>query len=139
MKNVPVITFELEEADLVGLLHSIITEIKRWREECETEVGFAIATTGIRCPSFSQIETMAKEIALAIRQERKKDDALIVILETNMAKALGQALKREFPKDTPILCIDGISLNNGNYIDLGIPLASGCVIPVVVKTLVFEP
>ena len=42
----------------------------------------------------------------------------------------------EFKRD--VLCIDSISVDNGDYIDVGNPVANGAVVPVVIKTLVFE-
>ena len=36
------------------------------------------------------------------------------------------------------VCIDGISCGSGDFIDLGEPVASGNVIPVIVKTLIFN-
>ncbi|MEI6056456.1 MAG: ethanolamine ammonia-lyase reactivating factor EutA, partial [Lentisphaerota bacterium] len=42
----------------------------------------------------------------------------------------------EYNKD--VICIDSVSVDNGNYIDVGNPIANGSVLPVVIKTLVFE-
>ena len=42
----------------------------------------------------------------------------VVILREDMAKALGQALRRAWPEDTPFLCMDGISLTYGDTVDI---------------------
>ena len=49
---------------------------------------------------------------------------------------LGQALAPRLPG--PLLCLDGVGVSNGDYIDIGAPVAGGTVLPVVVKTLAFE-
>ena len=63
---------------------------------------------------------------------------LIIIVENDMAKVLGQAIYAllNFKKD--VVCIDGIKVENGDYIDIGKPIAEGKVLPVVIKTLVFN-
>ena len=56
-----------------------------------------------------------------------------MILKT---KLLGQALAVQV--DGPLLCLDGVGVDNGDYIDIGSPVAGGAVLPVVIKTLVFN-
>ena len=61
---------------------------------------------------------------------------MIIVTENDIAKVLGQTLLSK--SKTPLVCIDGISLGNGDYIDIGNPVADGSVVPVVIKTLVFN-
>ena len=37
----------------------------------------------------------------------------------------------------PLLCLDGVQLPPGSYLDVAAPIAGGQVLPVVIKTLVF--
>ena len=54
-----------------------------------------------------------------------------------MAKALGQSMYHLLGYKKDIICLDSVKLDNGDYIDIGSPIAEGTVLPVVVKTLVF--
>lgn len=51
-----------------------------------------------------------------------------------MAKALGQALATRLPG--PLLCLDGLELPDGSFLDVAAPVAGGAAYPVVKKTLV---
>jgi ethanolamine utilization protein EutA len=61
---------------------------------------------------------------------------LIVIIERDYAQALGQTIKALAPQ-RPLLVIDQVGLEEGDYIDIGTPLMDGRVVPVNVKTLIF--
>ena len=63
---------------------------------------------------------------------------LIVVVENDIGKVLGNALAAELGDGKDIVSIDGISVANGDYIDIGEPIAGGHVVPVVVKTLIFN-
>lgn len=69
-------------------------------------------------------------------QERISGGPILILLESDFAKALGLALKRRI-KTGPILCLDGIAAEDGCYIDIGAPLSGGLAYPVTVKTLIF--
>ena len=54
-----------------------------------------------------------------------------------MAKALGGCLRHLLP-DGKFLCMDRIACGNGDYIDIGHPLAEATALPVIVKQLIFS-
>ncbi|MFN8458824.1 MAG: ethanolamine ammonia-lyase reactivating factor EutA [Anaerolineae bacterium] len=61
---------------------------------------------------------------------------LLIIIEHDYARALGQSLKTLLPQH-PLLVVDQVGLQGGDYIDIGRPLLDGRVVLVSVKTLIF--
>ena len=80
-------------------------------------------------PSYRQVQSLAEEIAAAMEGKQ-----VMLCLEQDMAKALGQALALRMGDDAEILCIDRVKLPPGSYLDVGLPV--GPAFPVVVKTLI---
>ena len=89
-----------------------------------------LSLEGIQSPSYQQIRELAEEIL------SQKQSPVLLCLEQDLAKALGQALALRLPPDAPVLCIDRIRLEEGSFLDIGTPV--GNAVPVVVKTLVFS-
>ena len=114
LKNVPVVNIE---------------DISSLRRKLETQEGaVVIAVEGISAPSYRQVEKLAEAIVA------QTEGQLLLCLEQDMAKALGQALALRLPKEASILCIDRVRVREGSYLDIGAPI--DCAWPVVVKTLV---
>lgn len=80
--------------------------------------------------TYREVKNLAQAIADA------RFSHVYVASERDMAKALGQALSLLLPKDTPCLCLDGVALREGDYLDVG-KMTELCF-PVVVKTLIFS-
>jgi len=89
-----------------------------------------LALPEIPSPSYSQIRELAESLA------EPGNAPLLICMEQDMAKALGQALALRCPPGKPILCIDRVSLTEGAYLDIAAPI--GPALPVVVKTLVLS-
>ena len=62
---------------------------------------------------------------------------LVVVLESDRAKVLGQSLAVQRGRREDVICIDSVQ-TGGDYIDIGKPVGAGRAVPVVVKTLVFN-
>lgn len=62
---------------------------------------------------------------------------LIVVVENDIGKVLGQALNLKYNFNLIIICIDELKIR-WRFIDLGKPLGNGSVLPVIVKTLSIE-
>lgn len=94
------------------------------------EGSVVLSVPGIPSPSYGQVRLLAQELA------KDSPAELYICLETDMAKALGQALAARLPRETRILCIDRIRVGEDSFLDIGEPI--GGAFPVVVKTLVLE-
>ena len=77
------------------------------------------------------MDELARGIAGGLEPLRAQGIAPVVLVEADQAKVLGQAMAQRV--EGPLLCLD-----NGDYIDIGAPVAGGAVLPVVIKTLVFN-
>ena len=90
-----------------------------------------LALPGMEAPSYRQVADLAEQILRGISGSR-----VLVCLQQDMAKALGQALAARMDADAQILCIDRVKLPEGSFLDVGEPV--GPALPVVVKTLVLS-
>ena len=87
---------------------------------------------------------MAEEFCKVCKQYNlgNQEKPVILIMEEDHGKSLGQALRRKLKHDCniegSILSIDCVKCKSGDYVDIGKPVSRGTVIPIVVKTLIFE-
>ena len=130
LKNLPVATLP-EDAEN-DEPHRLADEI-RARLALFPDQLAVIALKGKQNPKFSELCKLAEGIALALREEKRQP--LVIAVESDMGKALGQAVGARLP-NTPLICLDRVHLPNGAYLDIGAPIADGQVLPVVIKTLV---
>ena len=91
-----------------------------------------LALPGFAEVHYSQVAALADEIA----DNWRSSHPIIIALQTDMAKALGNALTLRLPKEQAILCIDQVQLDENSYLDVGAPL--DYAIPIVVKTLILS-
>ena len=81
--------------------------------------------------NYAEIRTLAETLA-----DGWPKGPVYLALESDAAKALGQALALRLGRDRPVLCIDRVRFGPQSYLDVGRPLHDA--IPVVVKTLILS-
>lgn len=139
IKNIPVLKFApSDEAHASDMFGKIIEEKIRWYM-LENEVQqVALALEGEKSPSFARVDDIAQAIVNGTKDFVQRNIPILVIVRQDMAKALGQCLYAKLPSGYPFVCIDSVDVQSGDYIDIGRPVVAGSVLPVVVKTLVFN-
>ncbi len=93
------------------------------------DVASFVAIPGENAPDYESIKVLAAALA-----EGFGEKTALLAVEKDMAKALGQRLA--LLTSRPVLCLDGLRLGEGSYLDVGEPV--GSAFPVVVKTLILE-
>lgn len=140
LQNVPVLKLSREEEELgeIEELARAVQDKLHWFElEGEQQI-IALALEGKRNPSYAYVQTLAQALVKGMEKILRKREPLLILLKEDMAKALGHSLYAHLPPDYPFVCLDSIHVRNGDYIDIGNPIAEGSVLPVVIKTLVFN-
>lgn len=132
VKNLPVLRIE----DTEHVAEAIAQGLELFADEGGVN-PVCLSLRGLENPSYQQIRDLAGEIGSGLKPLTDKGEALVVAVETDMAKVLGQRLAGELPGGK-ILCLDAIHAAQGSYMDVMAPAYGGTVVPVVIKTLAFE-
>jgi len=138
LKNLPVIKIAQEdEKHKTGFIKAINQGLSFHEKEEEMD-PIAIAFSGEFHTTFDQIQELARWILEGARNLIDSTHPLILVVEQDIAKALGNALKVLLEKNKELICIDGVCVNDGDYMDIGEPVAGGLAVPVITKTLIFN-
>ena len=137
LKNVPVfkLTEEEEERCFAGD-SAFLAERARWFMGQNDTARFVLALKGKPNPAYTQVKLLAKCVSEALTSVLSQNEPLMVLVEYDMAKALGQLIKPQIGNRS-LISIDSIKVEPTDYLDMGKPMMDGLVIPVVVKTLIF--
>lgn len=139
LKNIPILKLsnEDEKKSYEDITKIISDRIKWFNLENEKQL-VGLSMRGLKDPGFDQIQSLSRAIIGGMEEMINSEFPLILILENDFAKSLGQTISIQLKHSKDLICIDSIKVDNGDYIDIGRPIASGTVVPVVVKTLLFN-
>ena len=138
LKNIPVIKLdeELQEACFAGETEPVIRRIQ-WVLGQNDEEHFILAMPGKRNPGYMEMKRAAASIRQIMDRVQPPGDPILLVIESDIAKAMGQMIRQQPDLKRQVVAIDSIHVEDGEYVDMGKPMMNGMVIPVVVKTLIF--
>ncbi len=104
--------------------------------EGESEAALAFRWRG--APTYERIAAFARGIRGGLEKTISAGKPLIIVLDGDIAQTLGAILREELRVASEILVIDGVTLWDFDYIDLGRIRMPSQTVPVTVKSLVFK-
>jgi ethanolamine utilization protein EutA len=97
----------------------------------------AIAINWFGEPRYAGLRNLAAGIVQALPRTIAAGLPIVVVFANDFGKLIGGIIREEFVRDSEVISIDGIDLQEFDYIDIGAMIYPSQVVPVVVKSLVF--
>ena len=137
VKNVPALKLTKDEQwTVIGGDAQLLADKIRWFLQQSDSPRMLLALQGLPDPDFATLKKLAAAIVGALDASLAPGEPIIVVVERDIAKALGIALQQTGCR-RKMASIDSVKIEAGDYVDIGRPLMDGLVVPVVVKTLLF--
>ncbi len=137
--NVPVVPIGL---DLSGPIDSaaIAAAITQKCAQLDIEPGgrMAVSFAFAGDPEYSRLAACARGIAEAAAPGGKRREPLLLMIDGDIGGAMGNLLKHEFDLPGELVSIDGVQLQELDYVDVGELISPPGVVPVVIKSLLFS-
>jgi ethanolamine utilization protein EutA len=139
LKNIPVLKLSgTEQETCFSGSGELLSEKIKWMQNQGDTMEMILAMKGKPNPSYTEVKRLAEVLVTVLDSCLPEKQPMIIVLECDMAKALGQMMLQISTKSMrDVICIDSIQVDHNDFVDMGKPLVDGLVIPVVVKTLIF--
>jgi ethanolamine utilization protein EutA len=102
------------------------------------DADLALAFTWAGMPDYERISAFAEGIRQGVAERIDKGRPLYIMLEGDIAMTLGGILHQDWQIGCETCVIDGITLRDFDYIDLGRIRVPSLTVPVTIKSLVFN-
>ncbi len=125
------------EIDPERLAHAIRDHFRAF-DLAEGEAEAALAFRWAGAPSYTRLSTFASGLTKGLAGTIAAGKPLYIVLDGDVAQMLGHLLRDEMRVENEVLVIDGIMLQDFDYIDVGRVRIPSHTVPVTVKSLVFS-
>jgi ethanolamine utilization protein EutA len=139
LHNLPVLDPRLpERADpsAAALAQAIGASFRRF-DLTEGAQPVALALSWHGAPRYPLLRALADGIVQALPKTLAAGLPLVLVFAHDFGKSVGEILRHELGVTNDIISVDGIHLEDFDYIDIGEVIYPAFVVPVVVKSLVF--
>lgn len=137
IKNIPIVSLTPAEENSDSL-KTILKEKLSWYTLEDGRQLVAVFLKGERNMSYSKVQQLAISLTQVLEEHYREDEPFMIIIQEDLAKVLGQSILLQLKTKRDVICIDGIKVSGGDYIDIGKPIGNGSVLPVIIKTIVFN-
>lgn len=140
LRNIPVIApefaFDDDEIDQSGVTQAVQSALRR----LDLQNGRQPVTISFRwrgSATFARLKSFCAGVRDGLKEILNKGHPLTLVNDGDIGGIVGLHFQEETGIQNPIISIDGISLNDFDYIDIGALIETSGSVPVVIKSLIF--
>ncbi len=89
-------------------------------------------------PSYPRLRALAEGLLAGRSKAGLAEQPLVLLLSGDVAQSIGRLLRAELNAGVPLLVLDGLDLTEFDYVDIGEVIRPAGVVPVVIKSLLFD-
>ncbi|MEE8471828.1 MAG: ethanolamine ammonia-lyase reactivating factor EutA [Dehalococcoidia bacterium] len=89
-------------------------------------------------PAYPLLKSLTQGLLTSLKNTVSRGLPIIVVLDADIGRLVGSILAAELGPGYDLISIDGIALQDFDYIDIGEELAESQAVPVVIKSLIFR-
>lgn len=135
IRNIPCVKINVKSSnDIENCTDNLRSKISKF----DLSKTVAISFDGYSSITFDEMMKLSKNIAKQCIDLIEHNQPIIVLIDKDIGKAVGICLKKALPNDYPLLAIDCVSADDGDYLDIGESVGGGKAVPVAIKKLVFS-
>jgi ethanolamine utilization protein EutA (predicted chaperonin) len=137
--NVPVVHVGLDLGGAIdgeALAAAIAAGLGRLDLEPAERLAIAFAWHGD--PDYHRLATAGRAIMAAVAPNGSRAAPLLLMIDGDVGKTLGRILTQELGLACDLVSIDGVALQDLDFVDVGAPITPPGVVPVVIKSLLFS-
>jgi ethanolamine utilization protein EutA len=135
--NVPVVrlatTGELAPAEVRTELAAALRRL-----DLAPEARMAVAFDWYEAPEYRRIAATAQAILDVVAPEGRRGELLLLMIDGDVGKTFGHIMRDEIGLTGPFAAIDGVQLQELDFVDVGEFVDPPGVVPVVIKSLLFS-
>ena len=135
LRNIPVVSLHLPDPFTPESVRAAI-DAALLRNDRERNTPIALAIEWKRSPAYGNLLTLCKGIADGIGLSHTAP--LVLLVDGDIGKSIGHLLYEELGWTAPLVSIDGVKLQDLDFVDVGELFMPAGVIPLVIKSLVFH-
>ena len=104
--------------------------------ESDTRVAIAFSWQGD--PDYHRLAAAGRQIVAAMAPHGVRQEPLFLMIDGDIGRTIGLLLNRELGMPGALISIDGVQLQDLDYVDVGAMMTPPGVVPVVIKSLLFS-
>jgi ethanolamine utilization protein EutA len=143
LRNVPVVRPRLELKETVdpdAVAAAVNRAVAQGDSVPDGPLAVAVAWAGD--PEHARLAAMADGLRSGVAETEWAAACpgapLVLLLDADLGRSFGRLFAEEVDLGRPVVCLDGIEVEDCDYVDIGSMIMPGRVVPVIVKSLLFD-